>query len=509
MKKLSIPQTKFDTFQIIIALLAAGIVLRVAGLTTSAIWFDESVSLYVSREPFISMLQTSRDMLNPPLWELIVWLSFRLFGVNEFGLRFPALVASIISLWLAYKLCVELGLTDKQKVAAMLFIALLPYQFWIAQDGRMYSLYSALYLGAAWFALKNRWLGLIATTGLLMYIHTTGVLYAISVFTIVASNNIFDRKHLLRVTASGLIVLAVFLPWLSIYFQPSYQALDYPKFSWLLLLAGIYEIMFANGPLKVAPVYALAGLLAITITTGFALIYSAKILFGQIIKAVSAYKSGPDRSDSNGDTRFMQITLLALMPVTIMILIGVFWKSIVIYRSLSATLVPLVIWLVTAIAKASPKWLIRWGFAPLWIVLLLTSVILWSPQRKTGDLREIVNLINNQWQAGDIVYHVSGTSLLPFSYYLSDRPAYLLDEDLSSLVMNPVPQDLLTTGRAPLESIAHQRAWIIYARDPLISKRANERIQNYKKNGTLVGIVQSWQFAPIEIYLVSHSDNLP
>lgn len=504
MRGFSLSFPKFNTTQIILAIAVAGVALRISGLTASAIWFDESVSLYVARQPFFSMVQLGKMMLNPPLWELIVWISFRLFGVNEFALRLPALIASIASLGIIYKLCAEIGLDEKEKIAVLFFTALLPYQFWMAQDGRMYALYSTIFLAAIWFALKNRWLGLIASTGLLMYIHSTGVLYAMAAFAVVAVNNLFNRAHIVRVLLSGFIVIILYLPWLPIYFQPTVQSIDYSKFSWLLLLAGIYEIIFANGPLKVSAIYSLTGLVAIIGTFGFGLIFSAKMLLGPIARKMSGRQPEDLPINDHAYIRFVQITVVALLPITLFILVSIFWKSIVVYRSLSAMLMPLIIWLVMAIGRTSPKWSIRWGFGPLWIVLVLTGLILWSPQGKAGDLREVTNLINSQWQSGDIVYHVSGTSLLPFSYYLSDKPAYLLDEDLSPLVMNPIPPELLATQRVSLESIPYRRAWVVAARDPLISTRANERVQEYEKGGTLVGVVQSWQFSRIEVYLIQN-----
>src|SRR3972149_1182266 len=159
---------------------SAGIALRVSGLGASAIWYDESFSLAMARLPLLDMIRTAALDFNPPLWEMIAWVSVRIFGVNEIGLRAPALVASILPLLLARYLAHTL-LPDMPAALGVGAVALLPYQLWMAQEGRMYAMMSLLYLFAFALARRGRWLGLSAVLGLLLYSHMTAPFYCAAV----------------------------------------------------------------------------------------------------------------------------------------------------------------------------------------------------------------------------------------------------------------------------------------------------------------------------------------
>src|SRR3989304_3246477 len=87
---------KFETRDIVlIGLTALAVALRVAGLGASAIWYDESFSLAMARLPLLDLVRAAALDFNPPLWEMIAWVSTRLFGDSAIGLRLPSLVASI------------------------------------------------------------------------------------------------------------------------------------------------------------------------------------------------------------------------------------------------------------------------------------------------------------------------------------------------------------------------------------------------------------------------------
>jgi hypothetical protein len=133
-------------------------------------------------------------------------------------------------------------------------------------------------------------------------------------------------------------------------------------------------------------------------------------------------------------------------------------------------------------------------------LLLVAGLVSWSPALKGGELRSVSEQINAQWQPGDVVYHATGTSWLPMSLYL-DEPGYLINEEQHDGLLQTHLQDEFAIPRASLEDLTHQRAWLVWARDILMSEQANQRMEAYTRGAVLVGKINYWQAADIEIYL--------
>jgi hypothetical protein len=114
-------------------------------------------------------------------------------------------------------------------------------------------------------------------------------------------------------------------------------------------------------------------------------------------------------------------------------------------------------------------------------------------------------MINMQWEPGDIIYHITGTSYMPFSNYTANKPMYLIDEQQHGWLLRPQLQDIFRIKRSALEDIKYKRVWIVYASsEKLISESARRRADQYIENGVLIDVVQAWQFAPIKVYLVEN-----
>src|SRR5258706_2255119 len=491
---------KLDSKQILGAILAAGIALRISGLTASAIWYDEAISFEAAKLPFFSMLDATRFTFSPPLWGTIVWLSVRLFGQNELGLRLPALFAGISLLWMTYQTISDFRLSEYQNIVVIGFAAFLPYQLAMAQDGRMYTLFATLYLCAIWFARRNRWLGLTACSGLLLYTHYTAIFYLIAIYLIAAINHLSNRKHLVKIFASGLISILSFLPWLGVYI--STLAIESPvgPISIKSLLIMFYQGTF-DGTITQTPFYPLA-LVAIFGSVIFGLFFSINMVFSLVHEATRVDSVRP-LFVRRKLVHYVQLTLFALLPITIMVVWSFVWKNFLYYRLIVSTIIPMIIWAVYNIAQSSKLRQLNYVLLSCWTVCILAGIVLWSPQAKTGDLHDIANFVNEQWQNGDVIYHITGTSYLPFSQYLGNKPQYLIDEKQHDWLLPIQLQDRFGIKRSSLESIPYQRAWIFFSRDGLISQQANERAQKYIHDATLIGVVKAWRFSSIEVYLLT------
>lgn len=477
---------------IILAIATAGVVLRVAGITASAIWFDEAIPLFAARLPFFEMMHATQYTFSPPLWGILTWLIVHVLGDNELLIRLPPLIASILAIWLVYQLTLDFGLSTSRQIVVMLFVALFPYQLWAAQDGRVYALLATLYLGAIWFALHNRWLGLTACAGLLLYAHFTGAFYLAALYLVALINNGLNWKNLKNVLISGAIVSLGFLPWLPTLSFSLQSNGGVPSLSLLYFLNVAYEALFLNAVRTSSPGIALLGMGMILISVTLALLLGCARLAREARNL-----------EDIANRRYLQLTIFAMVPPVALLLLSLGPRDLLYYRMLTAMLTPAIIWVVQTLAQGLRHWIPKTLIVTFWMSLLGFALITWSPAAKGDELRTEINLIRTQWQAGDVIYHITGTTYLPFAYYLADKPAYLLDEQRDDWLLPRQLEEIYGLTNVPLETLSYKRVWVVYARDSLLSKQANQRAKAYIQGGTLVGRTNIWAYAPIEVYLVT------
>lgn len=489
------------SFIMIIAAISAGIVLRINGIFTTGIWYDEALPFAAARLPFWSMLEATKFTDAPPLWDLIVWCNVRILGQNEIALRLPSLIASVCTIWLAYKVSGEFLLNNLERAVLMIFICLLPYQIWMAQDGRSYALFSALYLGGAWFALRKRWLGLTATSGLILYLHYVGPFYVLSLYIVASLVVGISFKNLKPLIISVFFAVLSFIPWVSVYMAILVEDFTVPALTLPDLLVMFYRIMFADALSQ--SFLLLLALIAISIC----LLLSGLILWAQIYKIIKGKFFFKDQEAVHAGAPYVQLSLIALLPFLIMLTWSIVWKNFIYYRLMAPLIIPLILWVLFTLSRHIPMWTAKYFLIPIWSVLLVVGVANWSPLSKDGNMHHAINMINAQWEPGDIIYHITGTSYMPFSNYFSNKPMYLIDEQQHGWLLRSQLQDIFEVKRSALEDIEYKRVWIFYASsEGLVSEDARRRADQYVENGVLVDIIQAWQFAPIKIYLV---DNQP
>jgi len=251
------------------------------------------------------------------------------------------------------------------------------------------------------------------------------------------------------------------------------------------------------------PYYPLA-LLMIFGSIILSLFFSAKWVILLAQRIISSDRKRP-RFVRRNLIHYLQLTIFALLPVIIMVVWNFVWTDFIYFRLLVSAVIPIIIWAVYSTAHASKLWQLNFAFLVVWAVCILAGVLMWSPQGKTGDLRDIADFVNEHWQYGDVIYHITGTSYLPFSQYLGNKPEYLIDEKQHEWLLPIELQDRFGIKRASLEALPYRRAWIFFSRESIASQQANERAQKYIHDATLVGIVKAWRFSPIEVYLLTTS----
>jgi hypothetical protein len=457
------------------ALLATGIALRLAGLLSSSIWYDESFSLALVRLPLLDMVRLAATDFNPPLWELLTWPVVRLIGYNALGLRSLAVMAGCAGLYLTYRLTA--GYTKGQAVYTMALAALLPGLLWISQDGRVYAIYSLLYLAGYVYATQGRWLGLTAVSGLLLYAHGTGAFY---VMTLLLIAWVYYPEERRKVILSGLLALLAWLPWMPSLLAASGDAL-WLKFDWQFLIVQSVGALF--GPTLSGQFSALAVFVLAASVIGAVVFWLAKLF-----KYKSLKLSQPG------------LVILAVVPVVTMILISAIFKPLFFYRPLAPAILPLCLMIglyLTPRRLALSAWILFYS----WILVLAVGLLAWNTTTRGGGIEQAAALINSGYKSGELVYHATGTSYLPFDHYLDDDiPQMIMDIPQAAALLRP---ELATAfGGQYGELQDDQAAWVVYARDPVINGVGTRYMDDLTSNARarLVMVVHGWQFADIEIY---------
>ncbi len=200
--------------------LAAGLVLRLAGLARRSVWFDEAVTSFNAHVPWVQLLDAVRQDVHPPLSYALYHL-WPLLDAGDFWLRAPsavlgALAAPLALLW-ARRIAGEwVGR------ATGFFVAAAPFQVELAQDARMYGLLLLL-VAASLLALDHLlveanprwaiWYGALAAAMLYTHYYAALVLGAEGAAALLALRGPHRQgARLALVALAGSALL--FLPWM-------------------------------------------------------------------------------------------------------------------------------------------------------------------------------------------------------------------------------------------------------------------------------------------------------
>ncbi|RLC76803.1 MAG: hypothetical protein DRI61_12645, partial [Chloroflexi bacterium] len=225
--------------------LLIGFTLRMWGLASQPIWWDEARNIVVASRPLTAIATSGELDIHPPLYFYFLHFWMRLGGWDSpygvisvdlasgtvrdgafaFFLRFLSLVFGVLALAIFYRLGRELGGEATGLMAAALS-SLAPFWVLEAQQTRMYTLMLACLLGAGlclWRGIKQsraNWFvgyGLLAALSLLAHYSAIWVLAGWGIFLVwwVVWPTLSLRRLLLVTAAHGVSAIA-FLPQLPI-----------------------------------------------------------------------------------------------------------------------------------------------------------------------------------------------------------------------------------------------------------------------------------------------------
>lgn len=205
---------------VLLILIAAAI--RLYGIQSQSLWFDEGWSAYAAARPDL-IAAFNADLTNPPLYYVLLNIHATFLGDSEFALRLFSWFMGLLTIPLSY----QLGRRTAGETAgwsAALLSTLSTSLWWASQEARMYTLLAVLILIAAlaWERLLARptrqaWLTLMLAELLLLYGHNTGVVAALwlNVVTVIAwlARRELSRPHWRGWVVSQIGVGVIWLPY--------------------------------------------------------------------------------------------------------------------------------------------------------------------------------------------------------------------------------------------------------------------------------------------------------
>ena len=499
MKNAALQKNAFSnrTRILLILIILLGAILRLHGLASRSIWYDEGCTIAQSKQIDLSFRFFNVDVISdPPVLAAMVHLWESLLAVlcptlqhtdvaYDFLLRLLPCVFSIVTLPLIFVVCRLLTANDRAALLATLLAAISPFQVYYAQELKAYSVYLAVSLAAFICFLKalqedrlRYWTGLVLLEAVSMYVHFFSV-WNIALFNLyflltLPQGRFFEaaaqhNRTLVKWTVAQAAVALLILP--AVLFASQ----------WSIILQSI------PNPWSVRPDAKSA---LITFKTFFAG-YSAdsRVYWPIFILTAILFLYGLFvlRRRKNS---LLLILILTVLPIVANVII---WraKHFPAYDYRIFIFSGALCYCVVALALVSLPWkLLRVGTALVLITLILATLHDYYAQNlhplrthRMGVRYKVANrdaaaLIASQWREGDFIGHASHFTLFPFYHYLPNAPqSYLrLTED-----------ELMGF----LQSLPNEALWERYHAIPVRAEQAT-------KNAQRVWLVESW-WEPFEL----------
>ncbi len=140
---------------LILLIFAAGLALRLYTIGSESVWYDEAVSVAVSKLGFVEHLRwiTEVDDNNPPLYYTFLHLWVQVFGDSEASIRMPSAIFGSLSILVIYALG-KLLFDKKTGLVAAAILAVSIFNIVFSQEARAYSLMAFLALLSFYYLVR-------------------------------------------------------------------------------------------------------------------------------------------------------------------------------------------------------------------------------------------------------------------------------------------------------------------------------------------------------------------
>ena len=400
----------FNTKGAAILILAFGV--RLLGLVSRPIWYDEAFAILFSEKGISAMLYGtlaptgagSAD-IHPLGYYTLLWLWMKIFGESLIATRLLSIIAGLVSVYLVYLIAMEALSDAKTARLSMLFAALAPFQIHYSQEIRMYS-FLAMWLLLATYAYQrgsrtgnwNWWLVFSVAAALAQYTHNLAAFYLIALVLLSILQR--DWRTLRAVVLAGVGAVILYAPWL---FQLPAQFskvqsaywVERPDISDVFTLVLVY---ISNTPVP-------AGLIA------------AALGMGLVIATIGIIQTVRHARQTRSNEGLWLLYLSFAQPLLLFLFSQ--WRAVYIERALLPSGAIFCIWLAWAITKTGLPNIAKYSV----VGMLALSSILGIYQHVTyrgapyGPFKELDKSLQRRLEPQDVIVHSNKLSTLPAMFY--------------------------------------------------------------------------------------------
>jgi hypothetical protein len=417
----------------------SGFGLRLSLVVGRFLWYDESFTGLLARQPLAGLLTGTGADVHPPLYYLLIWpIQHLVDAVSLPGwvIRLPSLLAGVAAIWLMSKAAPALGLDERLSRVLVAVTAITPPQIWYSSEARQYALLTALFLAAAWAMGRRRWGWFTIAAIALVYTHNYGMFYSAALALFGLMRNWRDWSKVIR---AALITFATWLPWGTVL---AWQIARIDGSYWLEPIS--------QGPITTTLVVLLAGF----DMKGPALIAAGGL--GITLLMISVTRRPP-----------LGLWAMAVLPPVLAGLASATVTNLWLFRALTPAqpfMVGMALWpFIRSWENKTARWLAVAMIAPVLIGGLIT-------QQQTGLSKEndsaaaAIAVIRAEWQPGDLLVHMTDGSAVHLGLKAPDLPQVKLTDcdripggltDISRRAMGIVEVDDLEQYRGQ-----YKRIWL-------------------------------------------------
>ncbi len=454
------------TYSIRVAtILILALLVRLLGIASRPIWYDEAFSILFSEKGLSAMLYGtlaptgigSAD-IHPLGYYTTLWMWIKIFGDSLVATRSLSILAGLVSVYLVYLIALEATSDTDIAYFSMLFAALAPFQVHYAQEIRMYA-FLALWLLLATYAYQRgareggwKWWGLFSiSAALAQYSHNLAAFYLVPL----ALLPIFQKNWRVfrAVILAGIGALILYSPWLVqlpaqfTKVQNSYWV-ERPDISKLFTLLLVY---ITNTPL---PAQFIAGALVIVLVI---------VVIG-IIQTIR--QSRQTHAGAGG-----WLLYLSFGPQLLLFLVSQ-WRPVYIERALLPSGAIFCIWLAWVIRNTNMQKAVQYTLFGLLGICSVLGIYQHLTYRDFpyGPFQALDRSLRERVGAQSAIVHSNKLSMLPAMLFDRDLPQSFIGDEPGSpadTLAAATQQVLNIKAETDIESAtrdAKQVWYIIYAR---------------------------------------------
>lgn len=228
-ERTSVDRSTFSVAIFLLLITLLGLGLRLYGLDTQSLWYDEGFSVYLASMDLGEITVRTAADIQPPLYYYLLHGWITLFGDSEQALRGLSVLFGVFTIPLMYAVAWRLFRSRLAGLLAALLVAVSPLHVWYGQEARMYTLLTFLCLLSSYFLLlvvdaKKKWqIALMWAAYTLvniaaLYTHYFAFIVlacqVVYVFLVWVTKEEHPLHLLLGGGLSGIITVLTFSPWL-------------------------------------------------------------------------------------------------------------------------------------------------------------------------------------------------------------------------------------------------------------------------------------------------------